>query len=269
MSADGAPFLRVLDLEVTYDEVILALRGVSLEVEAGAVVALLGPNGSGKTTTLKALSNLIKAERGRVSRGSILWRDEAIDNADPSDLVHRGLVQVLEGRHCFSQLTVEENILTGGFARRLSRAELNDGLERVYQWFPRLKERRRTRSGYTSGGEQQMTAIGRALMTRPTLVLLDEPSMGLAPIIVAEIFEIIRRLNREAGVTFLLAEQNATLALKYAHHAYVLENGRVALSGTAAELAGRNDVHEFYFGGANTSDGKVAARAARSAGIAH
>jgi branched-chain amino acid transport system ATP-binding protein len=168
--------------------------------------------------------------------------------------VQQGLVQVLEGRHCFPQLTVEENILTGGFARGLSRVEINNGLERVYRWFPRLKERRKTRSGYTSGGEQQMTAIGRALMTRPTLVLLDEPSMGLAPIVVAEIFEIIRQLNRDEGVTFLLAEQNANLALKYARYAYILENGRVALSGPAAELASREDVHEFYFGAASVAD---------------
>jgi len=229
MNAGGATFLRVLDLEARYEDVILALRGVSLQVEEGAIVALLGPNGAGKTTTLKAISNLIRAERGRVSRGSILWCDEAIENADPSDL---------------------------GFARGLSRVELNDGLERVYRWFPRLKERRKTRSGYTSGGEQQMTALGRALMTRPTLVLLDEPSMGLAPIVVAEIFEIIRRLNRDEGVTFLLAEQNANLALKYARHAYILENGRVALSGPAAELASREDVHEFYFGAASVGETK-------------
>jgi branched-chain amino acid transport system ATP-binding protein len=256
MSASGATFLRVLDLEATYEDVILALRGVSLAVEEGAIVALLGPNGAGKTTTLKSISNLIRAERGCVSGGSILWRDAAIENADPSDLVQRGLVQVLEGRHCFPQLTVEENILTGGFARGLSRVEINNGLERVYRWFPRLKERRKTRSGYTSGGEQQMTAIGRALMTRPTLVLLDEPSMGLAPIVVAEIFEIIGQLNREERVTFLLAEQNANLALKYAHHAYILENGRVALSGPAAELAAREDVHEFYFGAASVGEAK-------------
>jgi branched-chain amino acid transport system ATP-binding protein len=259
MSDGQSSFLRVFDIEATYDEAILALRGVSLDVEEGTIVALLGPNGSGKTTTLKAISNLIGTERGRVSRGSILWRDQSINNADPSDLVQRGLVQVLEGRHCFPQLTVEENILTGGFARGLSRVEINNGLERVYRWFPRLKERRKTRSGYTSGGEQQMTAIGRALMTRPIFVLLDEPSMGLAPIVVAEIFEIVHQLNRDEGVTFLIAEQNANLALKYAHYAYVLESGRVALSGPAAELASREDVHEFYFGAASVGDSKVAA----------
>jgi branched-chain amino acid transport system ATP-binding protein len=269
MSASRPGFLSVRNLEATYDDAILALRGVSLEVAEGAIVALLGPNGSGKTTTLKAISNLIRAERGRVSRGSILWRDEPIDGADPSDLVQQGLVQVLEGRHCFPQLTVEENILTGGFARRLSRVEINAGLERIYRWFPRLKERRKTRSGYTSGGEQQMTAIARALMTRPTFVLLDEPSMGLAPIVVAEIFEIIRHLNCEEGVTFLLAEQNANLALKYAHHAYVLESGRVALSGAGVELAGRDDVHEFYFGAASSGNGKLADPASRSAVDSH
>jgi branched-chain amino acid transport system ATP-binding protein len=251
MSNDSPPpFLQVRDVEATYDKAILALRGVSLSVTEGSIVALIGANGAGKSTTLKAISNLLGAESGEVSRGSITWRNENITRVDPSGLVQKGLVQVLEGRHCFPQLTVEENLITGGFVRKLSRREIDDGLERVYRWFPRLKDRRKTRAGYTSGGEQQMTAIGRALMTRPVLMLLDEPSMGLAPIVVAEIFEIIGQLNRDDGVSFLLAEQNANLALKYADYAYVLENGTVALSGPAAELAARDEVQEFYLGGA-------------------
>ena len=263
MSKEQPAFLRLIDVEATYAEAILALRGVSLAVAEGEIVALLGPNGSGKTTTLKAISNLLAAERGRVSRGHILWRDQAIDRADPADLVEQGLVQVLEGRHCFPQLTVEENLATGAYVRRLSRREIANRLERIYHWFPRLKERRRTRSGYTSGGEQQMTAIGRALMTRPSLVLLDEPSMGLAPIVVAEIFAIIAELNRSEGVTFLLAEQNANLTLKYAARAYILESGRVALSGNAADLAAREDVHEFYFGGGSIGEAGGVAGAAQ------
>lgn len=251
MSNDPTPpFLQVRDVEATYDKAILALRGVSLDVAAGTIVALIGANGAGKSTTLKAISNLIGVEGGEVSRGSIIWRDENITRVDPSSLVQKGLVQVLEGRHCFPQLTVEENLTTGGFVRKLSRRDIDEGLERVYGWFPRLKERRKTRAGYTSGGEQQMTAIGRALMTQPILVLLDEPSMGLAPIVVAEIFDIIRRLNHDDGVSFLLAEQNANLALKYADRAYVLENGTVALSGPATELLARDEVQEFYLGGA-------------------
>lgn len=261
MSGRPQTFLKVTDIEVTYDKAILALRGVSLEVGQGTIVALIGANGAGKSTTLKAISNLLGAEGGEVSRGAIAWRDENITRVDPSELVRDGLVQVMEGRHCFPQLTVEENLTTGGFVRKLSRRELDQGLERIYGWFPRLRERRKTRAGYTSGGEQQMTAIGRALMTRPVLVLLDEPSMGLAPMVVAEIFEIIGRLNREDGVSFLLAEQNARLALKYADHAYVLENGVVALSGVARELADRNDVQEFYLGSTDIGQAKVRAQA--------
>jgi branched-chain amino acid transport system ATP-binding protein len=255
MSNAPPPFLQLRDVEATYDKAILALRGVSLDVAEGTIVALIGANGAGKSTTLKAISNLLGAEAGEVSRGSIRWRNENITRVDPSGLVQQGLVQVLEGRHCFPQLTVEENLVTGGFVRKLSRREIDEGLERIYRWFPRLKDRRKTRAGYTSGGEQQMTAIGRALMTRPVLVLLDEPSMGLAPIVVAEIFEIISRLNRDDGVSFLLAEQNANLALKYADHAYVLENGTVALSGPAAELAARDEVQEFYLGASAVAAG--------------
>lgn len=249
MSTENAGFLDLRNVEAQYGQAILAVRDISLKVEEGTIVALLGANGAGKTTTLKAISNLLGPARGRVSRGQIFWHGEDISNLTASKLVAGGIVQVLEGRHVFPQLTVEENILAGGFVGRPSRRALLDHLDQIYGWFPRLKQKRKTKAGLTSGGEQQMVAIGRALMTSPRLVLLDEPSMGLAPIIVQEIFEIIRTLNRESGVSFLLAEQNANLALKYAHHAYILETGRVVLSGPASELAARDDVHEFYFGG--------------------
>jgi branched-chain amino acid transport system ATP-binding protein len=242
--------LEVNDIEALYGEAVIALRGVSLSVEEGKIVALLGANGAGKTTTLKAISNLLATERGSLSRGSITWQGESTAALDPADLVAKGLVQVLEGRHVFPRLTIEENLLTGAFPRHPNRAEIGADLERIYTWFPRLKERRKSRAGLTSGGEQQMVAIGRALMTKPRLMLLDEPSMGLAPIIVQEIFAIIRALNRDSGVSFLIAEQNANLALRYADHGYVLENGQVAISGSAAELSARDDVKEFYLGAA-------------------
>lgn len=248
--ADPAQSLLDVDgVEAIYGDVILALRGVSFAVSKGGILALLGANGAGKSTTLKAISNLLGASRGRVSKGTITWRGEATARLGPADLVRRGIVQVLEGRHCFPQLTVEENLLSGGFARRPGRRELRADLERIYEVFPRLKLRRHAKAGLLSGGEQQMVAIGRGLMSRPTLMLLDEPSMGLAPMIVEEIFEIIRRLNADEGVTFILAEQNAHLVLRYAHHGVVLENGRVAMSGTAAELLARDDVDDFYLGG--------------------
>jgi branched-chain amino acid transport system ATP-binding protein len=250
MPTSSQSFLDVDRIDALYGEAILALRGVSLSVTEGSIVALLGANGAGKTTTLKAISNLLGASRGRVNSGTITWRGQSTRRLDPTELVGQGIVQVLEGRHCFPQLTVEENLLSGGFLRRPSRQAIRTDLERIYTWFPRLKERRRSRAGLLSGGEQQMAAIGRALMTRPVLVLLDEPSMGLAPMIVEEIFEIIRRLNQESRVSFLLAEQNANLVLRYAHHGYVLENGRVVASGTAAELAARSDFTDFYLGGA-------------------
>ncbi|WP_027059619.1 ABC transporter ATP-binding protein [Mesorhizobium loti] len=246
-------FLEIQNMEALYGQAILAVRDVSLKVEQGKIVALLGANGAGKTTTLKAVSNLLGPERGKVSRGSILWQGEPVSGLSASRLVAKGVVQVLEGRHCFAQLTVEENILSGGFVRKPSRADLQRDIERIYTWFPRLKEKRKVKAGLTSGGEQQMVAIGRALMTKPSLVLLDEPSMGLAPIIVQEIFEIIRILNREQGVSFLLAEQNANLALRYADYGYILENGRVVLSGTAEELRTREDVQDFYLGGTNVA----------------
>jgi branched-chain amino acid transport system ATP-binding protein len=253
MTTPAQDLLRVADVEAVYGDAILALRGVSLRVPQGEIVALLGANGAGKTTTLKAISNLLGASRSAVTKGAITWRGESTDRLDPADLVRRGVVQVLEGRHCFPHLTVEENLLSGGFARRPGRREIKADVERIYAVFPRLKARRRAKAGLLSGGEQQMVAIGRALMSRPTLMLLDEPSMGLAPMIVEEIFEIIRRLNQEEGVSFLLAEQNAHLVLRYAHHGVVLENGRVAVSGPAAELAARTDVSDFYLGGASAS----------------
>jgi branched-chain amino acid transport system ATP-binding protein len=250
MTGIGKDFLELTNVEALYGQAILAVRDVSLKVEEGAIVALLGANGAGKTTTLKAISNLLGPERGKVSRGSITWQGEPVSRLSAARLVSRGVVQVLEGRHCFPQLTVEENILSGGFVRKPRRAELLADLEQVYTWFPRLRDKRKTKAGLTSGGEQQMVAIGRALMTKPRLVLLDEPSMGLAPIIVEEIFEIIRSLNAQSKVSFLLAEQNANLALRYADYGYILENGRVAISGTAEELRARDDVHDFYLGGA-------------------
>ncbi|MCC2595780.1 ABC transporter ATP-binding protein [Pusillimonas sp. MFBS29] len=240
--------LNVNGIEVIYNHVILVLKGVSLCVPEGKIVALLGANGAGKTTTLRAVSNLLKAERGDVTKGSIDYRGERIEKLTPADLVKRGVVQVMEGRHCFAHLTIEENLLTGAYTRNISRGELNASLDRVYQYFPRLKQRRGSQAGYTSGGEQQMTAIGRALMASPTMILLDEPSMGLAPQIVEEIFEIVQDLNQREGVSFLLAEQNTNIALRYADYGYILENGRVMMDGEARELAENEDVKEFYLG---------------------
>jgi len=240
--------LDVNNIEVIYNRVILVLKGVSLKVPEGGIVALLGANGAGKTTTLKAISNLLRAERGEVTKGAITYAGRRIDNLSPHDLVKRGVVQVMEGRHCFGHLTVEENLLTGAFTRRDGRARIRDSLDRVYGFFPRIKERRGALAGYISGGEQQMTALGRALMANPKMILLDEPSMGLAPQIVEEIFEIVKRLNGEAGVSFLLAEQNTNIALNYADYGYVLENGRVVMDGPAANLRANEDVKEFYLG---------------------
>ncbi len=241
-------YLSVNNVEVIYDHVILVLKGVSLEVPEGRIVALLGANGAGKSTTLKAISTLLKGERGEVTKGSITFRGERVDQLTPNELVKKGMVQVMEGRHCFGHLTIEENLLTGAYTRRISRAELKESLERVYHYFPRLKTRRTSQAGYTSGGEQQMTAIGRALMAKPSMILLDEPSMGLAPQIVEEIFEIVRDLNQREKVSFLLAEQNTMVALRYADFGYILENGRVVMEGDAAELSANEDVKEFYLG---------------------
>ena len=249
VAAPGAGFLlSVNNIEVIYDHVILVLKGVSLGVPEGRIVALLGANGAGKTTTLKAISNLLRSERGDVTKGGIEYRGERIDRLSPSALVRRGVVQVMEGRHCFQHLTIEENLLTGAFTRKASRGEIRDEIERVYTYFPRLKIRRTSQSGYTSGGEQQMTAIGRALMARPKMILLDEPSMGLAPQVVEEIFEIVRDLNSKEGVSFLLAEQNTMVALRYADYGYILENGRVVMEDAAEKLRTNEDVKEFYLG---------------------
>ena len=247
-SSPPQPILSISNIEVIYDHVILVLRGVSLEVPEGKIVALLGANGAGKTTTLKAISNLLRAERGDVTKGQILYRGERIDHSNPSELVKRGICQVMEGRHCFQHLTVEENLLTGGYTRGYLGSGLKEDLEKVYSYFPRLKERRHSQSGYTSGGEQQMTAIGRALMARPQMILLDEPSMGLAPQLVEEIFEIVKELNRKERVSILLAEQNTNIALRYADYGYILENGRVVMDGEAKSLADNEDVKEFYLG---------------------
>jgi len=246
--AASVPYLAVNNIEVIYDHVILVLRGVSLEVPEGRIVALLGANGAGKSTTLKAISNLLSAERGDVTKGAIEFRGRRVDRLTPNELVKMGVCQVMEGRHCFQHLTVEENLLTGAYTRTVSRAELKADLERVYHYFPRLKTRRGSQSGYTSGGEQQMTAVGRALMARPSMILLDEPSMGLAPQIVEEIFEIVRDLNQKERVSFLLAEQNTMIALRFADYGYILENGRVVMDGAAADLAQNEDVKEFYLG---------------------
>ncbi len=240
--------LDVNNIEVIYDHIILVLKGVSMRVEAGGITALLGANGAGKSTTLKAISNLLRSERGEVTKGSISLFGEPVHHLTPGDLVQRGVVQVMEGRHCFEHLSIEENLLTGAYTRKDGSAAVRADLERVYGYFPRLRERRRSLAGYTSGGEQQMCAIGRALMASPRMILLDEPSMGLAPQLVEEIFEIVARLNSQAGVTFLLAEQNTSIALRYARSGYILENGRVVLDGSAESLRNNEDVKEFYLG---------------------
>ncbi|MBS0307206.1 MAG: ABC transporter ATP-binding protein [Proteobacteria bacterium] len=240
--------LDVNGIEVIYNHVILVLKGVSLSVPEGGIVALLGGNGAGKTTTLRAISNLLEGERGEVTKGRIEYQGERIERLTPSELVRRGVVQVMEGRHCFAHLTIEENLLTGAYTRRDGKAAIARTLDKVYAYFPRLKERRRAQAAYTSGGEQQMCAIGRALMAEPKMVLLDEPSMGLAPQIVAEVFEIVRDLNHKERTTFLLAEQNTHMALRYADCGYILENGRIVMDGAAATLRENEDVKEFYLG---------------------
>ena len=247
--AKPTPLLAVNNIEVIYDHVILVLKGVSLEVPEGGIVALLGANGAGKSTTLKAVSSLLQSERGEITKGSIEFRGERVDqHGSPSDLVSKGIVQVMEGRRCFEHLTVEENLLTGAYTRKDGRAAIHEDLDKVYHYFPRLRERKDAQSGYTSGGEQQMTAIGRALMAKPSVILLDEPSMGLAPQLVQEIFDIVQDLNEKEGVTFLLAEQNTTIALRYASYGYILETGRVVMDGEAKSLAENEDVKEFYLG---------------------
>jgi branched-chain amino acid transport system ATP-binding protein len=240
--------LAVNNIEVIYDHVILVLKGVSLVVPRGGIVAILGANGAGKTTTLKAISNLLHAERGEVTKGHILFEGDEVQSLSPNDLVRRGCIQVMEGRHCFGHLTIEENLLTGAFTRRDGRGAIKDDLDKIYAYFPRLKDRRHSMSGYTSGGEQQMCAIGRALMSRPKMILLDEPSMGLAPQIVEQIFDIVRDINGKEGVSFLIAEQNTNMALKYATFGYIMETGRIVMDGDAKALRENEDVKEFYLG---------------------
>ncbi len=248
LSDKAATLLSVNNIEVVYDHVILVLKGVSLEVPEGGIVALLGANGAGKTTTLKSISNLLVAERGDITKGTIEFKGESTQGMSANQLVKRGVIQVMEGRRCFEHLTVEENLLTGAFTRSDGSSAIRQDLELVYTYFPRLKERRSSTSGYTSGGEQQMTALGRALMAKPKMILLDEPSMGLAPTLVEEIFEIMLQLNQNEQVTFLLAEQNTNMALRYCRYGYILENGRVVMDGDADTLLGNQDVKEFYLG---------------------
>ena len=248
LSDKAATLLSVNNIEVVYDHVILVLKGVSLEVPEGGIVALLGANGAGKTTTLKSISNLLVAERGDITKGTIEFKGESTQGMSANQLVKRGVIQVMEGRRCFEHLTVEENLLTGAFTRSDGSSAIRQDLELVYTYFPRLKERRSSTSGYTSGGEQQMTAFGRALMAKPKMILLDEPSMGLAPTLVEEIFEIMQQLNQNEQVTFLLAEQNTNMALRYCRYGYILENGRVVMDGDADTLLGNQDVKEFYLG---------------------
>ena len=245
------PILSVKNIEVIYDSVILVLRGVSFVVPQGKIVALLGANGAGKSTTLKSVSTLLASERGEVTKGSIEFRGKSTAGLNPGEMVGMGMVQVMEGRHCFGHLSVEDNLITGAYARPIKNAQVRQELEKIYDYFPRLKTRRTSLAGYTSGGEQQMVAIGRAMMAKPSMLLLDEPSMGLAPQIVAEIFEIVRELNQKEGVSILLAEQNTNVALKYADYGYILESGRVMMDGTAKELAENADVKEFYLGVSN------------------
>ena len=254
--------LEVNNIEVIYNHVILVLKGVSLSVPKGGITALLGGNGAGKTTTLKAVSNLLHSERGEVTKGSIKYRNEPVHNSGPADMVKRGVVQVMEGRHCFEHLTIEENLLTGAYTRSDGKAAIARDLEMVYEYFPRLRERRKSQAGYTSGGEQQMCAIGRALMSRPETILLDEPSMGLAPQLVEQIFEIVKSVNENEGVTFLLAEQNTNVALRFAHYGYILESGRVVMDGPAADLRENQDVKEFYLG--MSDEGRKSFRDVRS-----
>jgi branched-chain amino acid transport system ATP-binding protein len=254
--------LDVNNIEVIYNHVILVLKGVSLSVPKGSITALLGGNGAGKTTTLKAISNLLASERGEVTKGTITYRGDSLTRQNPAVLVQRGIIQVMEGRHCFEHLTVEENLLTGAYTRKDGSAAIKRDLEMVYDYFPRLRERRKSQAGYTSGGEQQMTAMGRALMSRPEMILLDEPSMGLAPQLVEQIFQIVKAVNEGEGVTFLLAEQNTNVALRFAHYGYIMENGRIVMDGPAAQLRENPDVKEFYLG--MSDEGRKSFRDVRS-----
>lgn len=254
--------LEVNNIEVIYNSVILVLKGVSLNVPKGGITAILGGNGAGKTTTLKAISGLLASERGEVTKGSIKYRGVPIQDQDPAETVKKGVVQVMEGRHCFEHLTIEENLLTGAYTRSDGKGAIAADLEMVYNYFPRLRERRKSQAGYTSGGEQQMCAMGRALMSRPETILLDEPSMGLAPQLVEQIFEIVKSVNEKEGVTFLLAEQNTNVALRFAHYGYILESGRVVMDGPAKDLRENQDVKEFYLG--MSDEGRKSFRDVRS-----
>ena len=254
--------LEVNNIEVIYNHVILVLKGVSLNVPKRGITALLGGNGAGKTTTLKAISGLLASERGEVTKGSIKYRGNVIQHDDPAETVKKGVVQVMEGRHCFEHLTVEENLLTGAYTRSDGKGAIQADLDLVYSYFPRLKDRRKSQAGYTSGGEQQMCAVGRALMSKPETILLDEPSMGLAPQLVEQIFEIVKTINEKEGVTFLLAEQNTNVALRFAHYGYILESGRVVMDGPAADLRENQDVKEFYLG--MSDEGRKSFRDVRS-----
>ena len=261
-TAPADALLQVSNIEVIYNHVILVLKGVSLRVPKGGITALLGGNGAGKTTTLKAISGLLASERGEITKGSISYKGNSTRGLDPADLVKLGVCQVMEGRHCFEHLTVEENLLTGAYTRHDGKGAIDADLDMVYSYFPRLKERRKSQAGYTSGGEQQMTAIGRALMSCPETVLLDEPSMGLAPQLVEQIFGIVKSINEEQGVTILLAEQNTNVALRFAHHGYILESGRVVMEGPAKDLRENPDVKEFYLG--MSEEGRKSFRDVRS-----
>ena len=248
--AQPAPLLSVNNVEVVYDDIVLVLRGLSLEVPSGTIVALLGANGAGKSTTLKAISGLLKSEDGKITRGDIVFDGVSIAGAEPDAIVRGGVFQVMEGRRIVADMTVLENLRVGAFTRTDGAAAVKEDIERVYQYFPRLRERTGL-AGYLSGGEQQMLAIGRALMARPRLILMDEPSMGLSPLLVKEVFSIIARLNQELGVTILLVEQNARLALQIASYGYIMEQGKVVLDGNSQALFANEDVKEFYLGGAS------------------
>ncbi len=261
-ATNSETLLEVNNIEVIYNHVILVLKGVSLSVPKGGITALLGGNGAGKSTTLKAISTLLHSERGEVTKGTIEYRGKDISGETPASLVSRGVIQVMEGRHVFEHLTVEENLMTGAYTRKDGRGAIQADLQKVYDYFPRLKERRKSQAGYTSGGEQQMLAIGRALMSKPETILLDEPSMGLAPQLVEEIFTIVKDLNEKEGATFLLAEQNTNVALRYAHYGYILESGRVVMDGPAADLRENPDVKEFYLG--MSDEGRKSFRDVRS-----
>ena len=248
MTNNSKDILKIENIEVMYDSVISALHDVSLSVPRGKIVALLGGNGAGKSTTLKAISTMLASERGKVTKGKIIYDGTSVNNQNPTEMVGLGMVQVLEGRRCFGHLTVEENIITGAYSRKLTNSEMKDELDKIYSYFNRLKDRRKSQAGFTSGGEQQMLAVARAMMAKPKMLLLDEPSMGLAPQLVSEIFKIVKDLNEKEGVSILLAEQNTNIALKNSDYGYIIETGNVKLHGTAEKLLNNEEVKELYLG---------------------